>query len=243
MFSNDKGSPPHTRGQGHPQHTHHTRRGITPAHAGTRQWSQSQKCSPRDHPRTRGDKERWKPVVADLVGSPSHTRGQVQFTFLGKESDGITPAHAGTRRTRHAFTQNVRDHPRTRGDKNLHRCRCRCSAGSPPHTRGQAITLKANQRRERITPAHAGTSRSVWILTLPRKDHPRTRGDKPSQLSASSGASGSPPHTRGQANVAGAALSDEGITPAHAGTRSVLKFSAAARMDHPRTRGDKYPNW
>ena len=51
------GSPPHTRGQASAKKSNVPSTRITPAHAGTRQSRDLSSLKPKDHPRTRGDKE------------------------------------------------------------------------------------------------------------------------------------------------------------------------------------------
>ena len=69
---------------------------ITPAHAGTSLALLSRLVSPKDHPRTRGDKNRYIPYQQIFKGSPPHTRGQAFRRTECKTFPGITPAHAGT---------------------------------------------------------------------------------------------------------------------------------------------------
>ena len=191
---------------------------ITPAHAGTSTVQQRDPVAAQDHPRTRGDKFSTvlKPSISS--GSPPHTRGQVQHRDRGRNPQRITPAHAGTRYTCRSSGDLKKDHPRTRGDKvNSGSLRSHTS-GSPPHTRGQATVHLDFQRRHRITPAHAGTSKSPSGSKYSGWDHPRTRGDKERPGYKEKITDGSPPHTRGQARGIIMAIKKTGITPAHAGT-------------------------
>ena len=56
-----------------------------------------------------------------------------------------------------------------------------------------------------------------------------------------SAVSGSPPHTRGKVVLLCFIHRDGGITPAHAGKRTVLFITLKIWGDHPRTRGEKEP--
>ena len=154
----------------------------------------------------------------------------------------ITPAHAGTSGGLWGHPACKRDHPRTRGDKRALITENLGSEGSPPHTRGQVFIPHECSAFDRITPAHAGTRRlfSVWLFSI--WDHPRTRGDKSCEVCICLTSRGSPPHTRGQACSVGWYEAKERITPAHAGTRMFFRVSALFCQDHPRTRGDKYPD-
>ena len=90
-----------------------------------------------------------------------------------------------------------------------------------------------------ITPAHAGKSTSWVYPNAIIKDHPRTRGEKPSARCLPLNTVGSPPHTRGKALVLPHCPGVPGITPAHAGKRSRSLIHSPGREDHPRTRGEK----
>ena len=111
------GSPPHTRGKGTAAHDIKGMFRITPAHAGKRTYRII--CSPlrADHPRTRGEKEPDMKISGCQQGSPPHTRGKASRNAVVLMGDGITPAHAGKRRTKTGVLSSARDHPRTRGEK------------------------------------------------------------------------------------------------------------------------------
>ena len=172
-------------------------------------------------------------------GSPPHTRGQGRKNAALNSPNRITPAHAGTRTDEFSPSTRVKDHPRTRGDKAKNDPPIAPTVGSPPHTRGQGAPKSLSFAPARITPAHAGTSHQRLPPALALPDHPRTRGDKSGSGSPSADASGSPPHTRGQAVVEMLITLYNGITPAHAGTRESEARAIFADKDHPRTRGDK----
>ena len=91
----------------------------------------------------------------------------------------------------------------------------------------------------RITPAHAGKSRSGGITPARVGDHPRPRGEKSRALSNYSRRSGSPPPTRGKGRKSGRGDADGGITPAHAGKSADIAGGMPKGTDHPRPRGEK----
>ena len=70
---------------------------ITPAHAGKRCFWVRARCSNRDHPRTRGEKQIGEDDEDEYPGSPPHTRGKVRAESISHVT--------------------VQDHPRTRGEK------------------------------------------------------------------------------------------------------------------------------
>ena len=69
-----------------------------------------------DHPRSRGDHSVTPTTLTMISGSPPLTRGPRGGGHLGIHIDGITPAHAGTTSSSVAEDDDVRDHPRSRGD-------------------------------------------------------------------------------------------------------------------------------
>ena len=151
----------------------------------------------------------------------------------------ITPAHAGTSPLNVAKVLMGQDHPRTRGDKQQNAVSAEIDQGSPPHTRGQVPARCRARKDGRITPAHAGTRRSLEHFQEREMDHPRTRGDKATPATLRTRTRGSPPHTRGQVCLASETFQGMRITPAHAGTSTNGRFLWGTRTDHPRTRGDK----
>ena len=89
------GSPPHTRGKGERGYLRGLRKRITPAHAGKRLRQQANRRRQRDHPRTRGEKNKLADGTSSISGSPPHTRGKASRNLVGDENERITPAHAG----------------------------------------------------------------------------------------------------------------------------------------------------
>ena len=191
------GSPPHTRGKGTAAHDIKGMFRITPAHAGKRTYRII--CSPlrADHPRTRGEKEPDMKISGCQQGSPPHTRGKASRNAVVLMGDGITPAHAGKRRTNTGVLSSARDHPRTRGEKRLVIPQRLQRSGSPPHTRGKGAGSINRGELCRITPAHAGKRFSVRSMPLQGGDHPRTRGEKSGALKSGLWC-GDHPRTRGE---------------------------------------------
>ena len=153
------------------------------------------------------------------TGSPPHTRGKAVLTAFERRFPGITPAHAGKRRSSGCSTPRWWDHPRTRGEKLTRVQKSLWSTGSPPHTRGKGQPEGPGAHRQGITPAHAGKSRGWprgWGYT---QDHPRTRGEKLSPITGGAMWTGSPPHTRGKGIPTMDKKRGKRITPAHAGKR------------------------
>ena len=69
--------------------------GITPAHAGKTPACQSSQAPPWDHPRACGENHGRQLDFDGEKGSPPRMRGKQQGGRADRESEGITPAHAG----------------------------------------------------------------------------------------------------------------------------------------------------
>ena len=151
----------------------------------------------------------------------------------------ITPAHAGKSPENLRFHSCRQDHPRTCGEKHGAPVSLRCSAGSPPHMRGKAISSNSRTENAGITPAHAGKSAVSMLLIFRRRDHPRTCGEKWYNAAQSWNQMGSPPHMRGKVLMVYVTFASSGITPAHAGKSEKKLHGAANQKDHPRTCGEK----
>ena len=103
----------------------------------------------------------------------------------------------------------------------------------------KGITRLLGRGSVRITPAHAGKSTNEIFDSCNIWDHPRTRGEKVLLLIQTVAAVGSPPHTRGKAQLQQGCAVQVGITPAHAGKSKRYKTRYRKARDHPRTRGEK----
>ena len=90
--------------------------------------------------------------------------------------------------------------------------------GSPPHTREARGEYGTKKGDIRITPAHAGSTRSPLPSPSHVWDHPRTRGKHGKHDGIPAPVWGSPPHTREAQALLSYAVLRFGITPAHAGS-------------------------
>ena len=115
----------------------------------------------------------------------------------------------------------------------------RWKSGSPPHTRGKALSEMYSRLDAGITPAYAGKSPPPQCQTGLCRDHPRIRGEKPILRPPSLRPAGSPPHTRGKGDRVFAVDRGPGITPAYAGKSDSLPPFRRGGQDHPRIRGEK----
>ena len=137
------------------------------------------------------------------------------------QGNRITPAHAG----KSLFFRNIgifkQDHPRPCGEKKQTTEQAWDNVGSPPPMRGKVRKGTEALNKLRITPAHAGKRQASHSYGLPARDHPRPCGEKLSLSAASWLITGSPPPMRGKDRERKGRNVVKGITPAHAGKRSM----------------------
>ena len=233
------GSPPHMRGKVVVVVVGPVETGITPAHAGKSASAALSPASPRDHPRTCGEKAFLEQTRQAGLGSPPHMRGKVKRHSKGRQCGGITPAHAGKRRENEPARSLSQDHPRTCGEKRKAQTFLSWRKGSPPHMRGKAPAQRWTILPPGITPAHAGKRLSLAYRFGALQDHPRTCGEKPSRTYKETRFSGSPPHMRGKVVADGLLVVLLGITPAHAGKSAMFYIHLRWKWDHPRMCGEK----
>ena len=112
--------------------------------------------------------------------------------------------------------------------------------GSPPRVRGKLSTMEVIAGKLRITPACAGKTSSLPILTWVDKDHPRVCGENIWRTEARSGKKGSPPRVRGKQEARTMNWENARITPACAGKTFESICSLFGNKDHPRVCGE---NW
>ena len=90
----------------------------------------------------------------------------------------------------------------------------------------------------RITPACAGNTSCSPAIHHEKQDHPRMRGEHPSECLYTCILQGSPPHARGTRKVVINDSTVKGITPACAGNTNHGPILLNQPGDHPRMRGE-----
>ena len=166
-------------------------------------------------------------------------RGKVKLLAEGLRNPGITPAHAGKRRLPANHSLSSWDHPRACGEK-LHFFAVLLRVkGSPPRMRGKACFAKSAVRFSGITPAHAGKSHKAANQDDFVQDHPRACGEKRACPRLQNIKKGSPPRMRGKVCRKLGSLTNQGITPAHAGKSQIDEIDHITSQDHPRACGEK----
>ena len=129
----------------------------------------------------------------------------------------ITPAHAGKSWKPIKSRRRKRDHPCSCGEKPIDFIIAFCHYGSPLLMRGKARDDGTMVMRWRITPAHAGKSRTQDERLDGYEDHPCSCGEKPSGIRSGFFVEGSPLLMRGKVGSKKMSLENIRITPAHAG--------------------------
>ena len=213
-----RGSSPHTRGARSASPPAGSAPRIIPAYAGSTVAEIPGKIVKADHPRIRGEHRPW-----------------------GRRRPGrwrIIPAYAGSTAALASQAHSIADHPRIRGEHRLRRLRGGLGVGSSPHTRGAPPRRCTLQRRRRIIPAYAGSTRGLHQERPRGADHPRIRGEHSSTRIAPMWQAGSSPHTRGAHLHAVAQAVRSGIIPAYAGSTYAILSCAFFEKDHPRIRGE-----
>ena len=232
------GSPPHARGGLDPLRAVGVVGWITPACAGRTGRGRGPGSGPTDHPRMRGEDDERQFNINPGGGSPPHARGGHPHIDLVARLDRITPACAGRTVWPDNATRILSDHPRMRGEDILAAVRVLLSSGSPPHARGGPRPTRRCGRRNRITPACAGRTRTAAEMYGIDSDHPRMRGEDEEPRPEAGPLEGSPPHARGGLRRVGQHQQRGRITPACAGRTCAVRRVCSGPSDHPRMRGE-----
>ena len=176
---------------------------------------------------------------ASRTGSPPRMRGKVCTYSATEHGYGITPAYAGKRRLCVVAAHLGRDHPRVCGEKCAPTAQQNTATGSPPRMRGKAGQIQSQTPELGITPAYAGKSLRLCILSRLLQDHPRVCGEKKNVRLTKNSLAGSPPRMRGKDEGVGSVGGQLGITPAYAGKSGSTMSSTMSTRDHPRVCGEK----
>ena len=111
--------------------------------------------------------------------------------------------------------------------------------GSPPRMRGKVSGQRRFYGKAGITPAYAGKSVSLNVLTPVFRDHPRVCGEKPTVPAVGTVFAGSPPRMRGKDFSHLGDVGQNRITPAYAGKSLPKRNEHHETRDHPRVCGEK----
>ena len=129
-------------------------------------------------------------------------------------------------------------HPRAGGDGPPSHFIRSAWLGSPPRGRGRPLFDAANAALAGLTPARAGTALASHLARAFAEAHPRAGGDGSGQAAQNTTEAGSPPRGRGRRYASGGNSTQDGLTPARAGTAGRPRGASPARRAHPRAGGD-----
>ena len=114
----------------------------------------------------RGEQNYYSSDINWKQGSPPLARGTGLATGETDFIRRITPACAGNRLGFGIAGTAIRDHPRLRGEQNLHGRKSQIRLGSPPLARGTAMEWALVAMGMGITPACAGNRLKKDLLYL-----------------------------------------------------------------------------
>ena len=152
----------------------------------------------------------------------------------------ITPAGAGKTPCGSSERHAVEDHPRRCGENRPSRIPPVITRGSPPQVRGKQVNAMKYSKCERITPAGAGKTCTLWCSDLGWQDHPRRCGENSHKQVQFTQETGSPPQVRGKLTFAILPFTDSRITPAGAGKTYAFLYALWISRDHPRRCGENF---
>ena len=161
IFKNEEfgsGSSPHARGALDFMKLHSCPPGIIPACAGSTFFIISLSWSVMDHPRMRGEHRSTHRRRGCPLGSSPHARGALSFRLTTVTGAGIIPACAGSTLNDEQFHDEMKDHPRMRGEHIQELPSIAKEVGSSPHARGAQCAAASQRAFQRIIPACAGST-------------------------------------------------------------------------------------
>ena len=173
----------------------------------------------------------------DRIGSSPRMRGKQGGRRKLEREIRIIPAHAGQTLAYYKPLQLPSDHPRACGANSALRPSNILQSGSSPRMRGKRRCQLSQMARDRIIPAHAGQTTTVYGRYFGPSDHPRACGANMLSPPTFTVTSGSSPRMRGKRGGFGASVSCPRIIPAHAGQTVYGARSTSVGTDHPRACG------
>ena len=111
-----------------------------------------------DHPRIRGEHGTSKFSDIFVKGSSPHTRGARRPAGHPPRAGRIIPAYAGSTDINCITVEEMKDHPRIRGEHYDVTLTPNREEGSSPHTRGAHLKLTPRVVDVGIIPAYAGST-------------------------------------------------------------------------------------
>ena len=214
---------------------------IIPALAGNTVFRQITVSRPADHPRSRGEYFAFSGNPWEGSGSSPLSRGIRRHPPPVLPRGRIIPALAGNTVSSGLYAAARADHPRSRGEYRVIDGSVQRGRGSSPLSRGIRSRWLATGRSRGIIPALAGNTRSHHRRAATNPDHPRSRGEYVALLTPSASPIGSSPLSRGIQEKSAGIPVGEGIIPALAGNTVHRGPRLVCGRDHPRSRGEYWP--
>ena len=171
------GSAPHMRGIRQPWDAGHVIDRISPTHAGNTRLKSGRVVGDPDQPRTCGEYQVRHGRRRGDPGSAPHMRGIRVRDEQRRLAARISPAHAGNTGAGVGSCLTSGDQPRTCGEYLTGYGFWVKRAGSAPHMRGIPAGHPDRDPPRRISPAHAGNTRSCPDARALDADQPRTCGE------------------------------------------------------------------
>ena len=191
--------------------------GIIPALAGNTRCGSGSTRSRRDHPRSRGEYDRFRFGRGGRLGSSPLSRG-IPATRPGTgQRQGIIPALAGNTPTSRREVVTAADHPRSRGEYCPKPSKTAITGGSSPLSRGIQSSYCLRWHDAGIIPALAGNTSGREAEVAETQDHPRSRGEYQETEAEEVMVVGSSPLSRGIRCRGCTRIAGTGIIPALAG--------------------------
>ena len=152
--------------------------------------------------------------------SPPLARGAPDPFARQSNSEGLTPACAGSTCARPVRSRLARTHPRLRGEHCDHVIPNDDHADSPPLARGARRGAGFALAGQGLTPACAGSTRGHTTRAPGSWTHPRLRGEHTDDAEHVARGGDSPPLARGAPKPCSRAPNMIGLTPLARGARS-----------------------
>ena len=234
----DAGLPPLARGALDALSAEPIIEGPTPAGAGSTRVQRRAQRQQTAYPRWLGEHAHRGGEATGVRGLPPLARGAPAGGPHQLDALGPTPAGAGSTTARRHPPRRSAAYPRWRGEHWPDRISDSQARGLPPLARGALDHQLAQRRRERPTPAGAGSTGPTFIGAASAAAYPRWRGEHLHGEIEGRMSAGLPPLARGAPAQPPRRRLDPRPTPAGAGSTSARKRCGCRRGAYPRWRGE-----
>ena len=172
--------------------------GNTPAYAGKTIVSPLSSPVHQKHPRLRGEDLFGRGFVKLDEETPPLTRGRLHVQGIRRKAPRNTPAYAGKTQGSTNRDEELRKHPRLRGEDDVAVKFATGLRETPPLTRGRQSAELLVEGARGNTPAYAGKTMSKEEHAAAFEKHPRLRGEDSTIFGMTDTPQETPPLTRGR---------------------------------------------